>query len=238
MSDEFKFILQLALNLAAIVIAVWLATNYSTRQLHKLLKAERQAAEEASRRMQAEVLANLPAIPPELEQIVETERWLLTARDLQLLLTSLGTLVRIRLRADAATQQGILSEIDRSLKFLERQEKRWLNPSLQIIAYARQLDPAQRQPYNHALEHWISYLTQTYVQAAQSLRRAASLSESDGLEVFSAAMINTYLTEAEQSSTDMISGVASALDRLTYVKQNLPNYQAQQIVDTLSQHLL
>jgi hypothetical protein len=230
MSDELKFVLQLALNLATISVAVWLAVSYLTGHLQKLLEAERKAAEEARRRMKAEILAGLPAIPPELEQLGETERWLLAARDLQLLLTSLGTLVRIRLRSDGT----ILGEIDRSLKFLERQEKKWLNPSLQIIAYARQLDPDRGNSHHQALEHCISRLTQAYVQAAQSLRRAASLCESDGLETFSATLINTYVTEAEQSTTDMAGGVASALDRLTYLKQNLSNHKAERIVEAVS----
>jgi hypothetical protein len=229
MSDELKFVVQLGLNLAAILVAAWLAARFTTRQVRKVLEAERQAGEASRCRAQAQLMTGLPSIPPQLEQMVEIERWLLNARDLQLHLTSLNTLVRIRLRADETTRQGVFTEVDRSLKFLGRQEKKWFDPSLQIIAYVRQLDPAKGKAGHQTLEHWMSRLNQVYVQAAQSLRRAVSLCETDGLEPFSATLVNSYLTEAEQSTSDMMGTIASALDRLAYLKQQSPDYQAQQI---------
>jgi hypothetical protein len=193
------------------------------------LEAERQTGEELRRQAQAEVMARLPSTPPQSEQLVEIERWLLTARDLQLHLTSLTTLVRIRLRADETTGQDVFTEVDRSLRFLGRQEKKWFDPSLQLIAYVRQLDPAKGKAGQQALEYWMSRLNQVYTQAAQSLRRAVSLCETDGNEPFSAALANSYLTEAEQSTSEMTNTIASALDRLAYLKQQSPDYQAQQI---------
>ena len=222
MSDELKFIVQLGLNLATILVAAWLAARFTTRQVQKVLEAERHGGGEAPPLTQAEFMDGLPPIPPQLEQMIEIERWLLTARDLQLQLTSLNTLVRIRLRADETTRQGVFTEVDRSLKFLGRQEKKWFDPSPRIIAYVRQLDPAKGTAGHQTLEHWMSCLNQVYTQAAQSLRRAVSLCETDGTEPFSGALVNSYLTEAEQSTSEMIGTIASALDRLAYLKQQPP----------------
>jgi hypothetical protein len=227
MSDELKFIVQLGLNLTTILAAAWLAARFTTRQMQRVLEAERQVGDEVRRRAQAEFMADVPSIPPQLEQMIEIERWLLTARDLQLQLTSLNTLVRIRLRANETTRQGVFTEVDRSLKFLGRQEKKWFDPSPRIIAYIRQLDPAKGTAGHQTLEHWMSCLNQVYTQAAQSLRRAVSLCETDGTEPFSAALVNTYLTEAEQSTSEMMGAIASALDRLAYLKQQSPSPNAQ-----------
>jgi hypothetical protein len=221
MSDELKFIVQLGLNLATILAAAWLTARFTTRQVQKVLEAERQAGNEERRRAQAEPKNGLPPIPPQFE------RWLLTARDLQLQLTSLNTLVRIRLRANEPTCQGVFTEVDRSLKFLGRQEKKWFDPSPRIIAYVRQLDPAKGTAGHQTLEHWMSCLNQLYAQAAQSLRRAVSLCETDGTEPFSAALANSYLTEAGQSTSEMMGALASALDRLAYLKQQSPSPNAQ-----------
>jgi hypothetical protein len=238
MPDELKFIVQLGFNLAAILIAAWLAARFTARQVQKVLEAERQTGEELRRQAQAELLARLSSMPPELEQMVEIERWLLAARDLHLQLTSLNTLVRIRLRADETTGQGVLTEVDRSLKSLGRQEKKWFDPSLQIIAYVRQLDPAKGKAGHQALEYWISRLNQVYTQAAQSLRRAVSLCETDGNEPFSAALTNSCLTEAEHSTSEMTGTIASALDRLAYLKQPSPDYQVQQITAASTERAL
>ena len=229
MTDEVRLVLQLSLNLAAIPLAAWLAARYAARRMQKALEIERQRAEEARRRAQAEIVASLPPIPPEVEKMVEVERWTLAARDLQLLLTSLCTLIRIRLRADAASQPSVFTEIERSLKSLSRQENKWLNASLRVTAYARQLDPAGCQTYDQSLETWISSLNQAYLQAAQSLRRAACLADPDSQEAHNDTSINTYVTEAEQASAILSSHTGSALDRLAYLKQQLPSYQAQQV---------
>lgn len=234
MTDEVRFVLQLGLNLAAVLLAVWLAVRYTTRRLQDILDAERQQGEEARRQAQAEVMANLPPIPPELEQMAEIERWLLAARDLQLLLNSTCTLVRIRLRADESTQRDVFAEIDRSLKFLGRQEKKWLDFSLPVTAYARELDPAKGKTHDQTMEDLTSGLNQAYVQATQSLRRAAWLCDPSDAEAFSDNLANAYLTEADQATSNMASVIASALDRLAYVKQQLPNHQAQQIAAAIA----
>lgn len=235
MTDEARFALQLALNLAAVLLAGWLAGRYAARQVRKVLEVERQRAEEARRQAQADVVASLPPIPPELEHMVEVERWVLNARDLHLLLASLGTLIRIRLRADEATKASVLAEIDRSLKSLVRQENRWLSASLPVVAYVRQLDPAKGKVPDQSLESWISRLSQAYVQAAQSLRRAATLCDADGHQAYGETLANTYLTEADQATTNMTSVISSALDRIAYLRQQLPEHQARQIVAAVAE---
>lgn len=235
MTDELRFALQLGLNLAAVLLAGWLAGRYATRQMQKVLEAERRRAEEARQQAQDELMANLPPIPPELEQMVEIERWVLTARDLQLRLTSLSTLIRMRLRADQSERRGMLTEIDRSMKFLGRQENKWLNASLPVVAYIRQIDPAKGKTRDHSLEAWTSRLNQAYVQAAQSLRRAASLCDPDGHESYGDTMANAYLAEADQEAANMFSMIASALDRVAYLKQGLPEHQAQQIAAAVAE---
>ncbi len=229
MTDEVRFALQLGLNLIAVLAAGWLAGRYAARRMQEILEAERKRAQETRRQVQAEVVASLPPIPPEVEQLVEVERWALTARDMQILLTSLCTLVRIRLGADRSTQRGISSEINRSLKSLGRQENKWLDDSLAVVAYVRQLDPAKGKALDPTLETWISRLNQVYLQGAQSGRRAASLCEADDDQRYGDAMANAYLTEADQAAAKMASIIASALDRVAYIKGQLPAYQAQRI---------
>lgn len=227
MTDEARFALQLGLNLIAILLAGWLAGHYAVRRIQQVFEAERKRAEETHLQAQAEVRANLPPIPPDLEQLVEIERWVLTARDLQILLTSVCTLIRIRLGADKTTQLGVSTEIDQSLKYLGRQENKWLNDSLSVVAYVRQIDPAKRKTQDQSLETWVSRINQAYVQSAQSLRRAASLCGSDDNGSYDASMANAYLTEADQAVANMGSMIASAIDRAAYVKQQLPERQAQ-----------
>lgn len=229
MTDEARFALQLSLNLMAILLASWLAGRYAANKIQKVLDTERQRAQDARRQAVAEVLTSLPPIPPEFKQIVDIEFWVLTARDLQLLLASLCTLIRIRLRAEGLTQHGVSIEVDRSLKHLERQENRWLSDSLAVVAYARQLDPASGKARDQALGTWLSRLNQAYVQAAQSLRRAACLCGSDDHGATVNTMANAYLTEADRATADLASMIASALDRVAYLKQQLPEHQAQQI---------
>jgi hypothetical protein len=237
MTDEVRFALQLGLNLVAVLLAGWLAGRYAARQVRKALEAERQRNEAARRQAQAEIMAGLPPIPPELEQIVEIEHWLLSAHDLHLLLISLGTLIRIRLRADENTQRSVLAEIDRSLKFLGRQENKWLSASLPVVAYVRQLDPAKGKAQDQSLETWTSRINQAYVQAVQSLRRAASLCDVDSSQASSDTLANTYLGEADQATANMASVVACALDRVVYLKRQLPEYQGQQIAEAIAEHL-
>ncbi|GAB4543863.1 MAG: hypothetical protein Kow0063_37420 [Anaerolineae bacterium] len=229
MTDESRLALQLGLNLIAILLASWLAGRYAASKIREILDTERQRAQETRRHAIAEVLTNLPPIPPEFKQIVDVEFWVLSARDLQLLLTSLSTLIRIRLRAEGPTRQGVSVEIDQSLKHLERHENKWLNHSLAVVAYARQLDPARGKTRDQALETWLSRLNQAYVQAAQSLRRAACLCDQDDHAVAANTMANTYLTEADRAAAELSSMIAAALDRVAYLKQQLPEYQAQQI---------
>jgi hypothetical protein len=229
MTDEVRFALQLSLNLIAILVAGWLAGRYAARRIQEVLEAERKRAKEARRQARAEVMADMPPIPPEVEQLVEVQRWVLTARDMQILLTSLCTLVRIQLGADQSTQRGISSEINRSLKSLGRQEDKWLNDSLAVVAYIRQLDPAKGEALDPTLETWISRLNQVYLQGAQSGRRAASLCEAGNGQKYGDAMANAYLTEADQAAAKMASIIASALDRVAYIKEQLPAYQAQRI---------
>ncbi|MEJ2556589.1 MAG: hypothetical protein P8186_10235 [Anaerolineae bacterium] len=229
MTEEVRFALQLGLNLAAVLLAGWLAGRYAARQVQKILEAERQRAQAARRQIQAEVVANLPPIPPELEQMVEIERWVLAARDLQLLLTSLCTLIRIGLRADETGRRGVLAEIDRSLQFMGRQENKWLNASLPVVAYVRHLDPAKGKTPEQSLETWVSRLNRAHVQAAQSLRRAASLCDPDQDEEYGNTLANVYLTEADRATSDMAGVVTSTLDRVAYLRKQLPELQAQQV---------
>jgi hypothetical protein len=229
MTDEVRFALQLGLNLLAILVAGWLAGHYAARRMQKVLEAERKRDKQARQQARAEVMADMPPIPPEVEQLIEVERWVLTARDLQILLTSLCTLVRIRLGADPSTQRGVSSEINRSLKSLGRQENKWLDDSLAVVAYVRQLDPAKGKALDQTLETCISRLNHVYLQAAQSGRRAASLCEADDDQKYGDAMANAYLTEADQAAAKMASTIASALDRVAYIKEQLRGHQAQQI---------
>ena len=229
MTDEARFALQLGLNLIAVLLAGWLAGRYAARRVQQVLEAERKRAEGAQQRVQAEVKANLLPIPLELEQLVEIERWVLTARDLQILLTSICTLIRIRLGADETTQLGVSTEIDQSLKYLGRQENKWLNNSLPVVAYVRQIDPAKRKRQDQSLETWVSRINQAYVQTSQSLRRAASLAGSNAGEAYDAPMANAYLTEADLAAANMGSLIASAIDRAAYVREQLPERQAQRI---------
>ncbi len=229
MTEEVRFALQLGLNLAAVLLAGWLAGRYAARQVQKILEAERRRAQAARQQVQAEVVANLPPIPPELEQMVEIERWVLAARDLQLLLTSLCTLIRIGLRADETGRRGVLTEIDRSLQFMGRQENKWLNASLPVVAYVRHLDPAKGKSPEQSLETWVSRLNRAHVQAAQSLRRAASLCHPDQDEEYGNTLANVYLTEADRATSDMAGVIASTLDRVAYLQKQLPELQAQQV---------
>jgi hypothetical protein len=230
MTDEARFALQLGLNLIAVLLAGWLAGHYAARRIQQVFEAERKCAKEMRRQAQAEVRANLLPILPDLEQLVEVERWVLTARDLQILLTSICTLVRIRLGADKAIQLGVSTEIDQSLKYLGRQENKWLNDSLPVVAFVRQIDPAKRKTQDQSLETWVSRINQAYVRSAQSLRRAASLCGSDDDNgVYDASMANAYLTEADQAVANMGSMIASGIDRAAYVRQQLSERQAQQI---------
>jgi hypothetical protein len=229
MTEEVRFALQLGLNLAAVLLAGWLAGRYAARQVQKTLEAERRRAQAARQQIQAEVVANLPPIPPELEQMVEIERWVLAARDLQLLLTSLCTLIRIGLRADETGRRGVLTEIDRSLQFMGRQENKWLNASLPVVAYVRHLDPAKGKSPEQSLETWVSRLNRAHVQAAQSLRRAASLCDPDQDEEYGSTLANVYLTEADRATSDMAGVIASTLDRVAYRRKQLPELQAQQV---------
>lgn len=235
MTDEARFALQLGLNLIAVLLAGWLAGHYVVRRMQQALEAERKRAEEAQQQAQAEVKANLPPIPLDLEQLVEIERWVLTARDLQILLTSICTLIRIRLGADGTTQLGVSTEIDQSLKYLGRQENKWLNDSLPVVAYVRQIDPAKRKRQDQSLETWVSRINQAYVQTSQSLRRAASLVGSNGDEAYDTPMANAYLTEADQAAANMGSMIASAIDRAAYVRQQLPERQAQRIAAAVAE---
>lgn len=235
MTEEVRFALQLGLNLAAVLLAGWLAGRYAAHQVQKILEAERRRAEAAHRKVQAEVVANLPPIPPELEQTVEIERWVLAARDLQLLLTSLCTLIRIGLRADEATRRGVLTEIDRSLKFMGRQENKWLNASLPVVAYVRHLDPAKGKSPEQSLETWVSRLNRAHVQAAQCLRRAASLCDPDQDEEYGSTLANVYLTEADRATSDMAGVIASTLDRVAYLQKQLPERQAQQVAAAVAE---
>jgi osmotically-inducible protein OsmY len=50
-------------------------------------------------------------------------------------------------------------------------------------------------------------------------------------------MINAYLAEADQATADMASMIASALDRVVYLKKQLPEHQAQQIATAVSERL-
>jgi hypothetical protein len=229
MTEEVRFALQLGLNLAAVLLAGWLAGRYAARQVQKILEAERRRAQAARQQVQAEVVANLPPIPPELEQMLEIERWVLAARDLQLLLTSLCTLIRIGLRADETGRRGVLTEIDRSLQFMGRQENKWLNASLPVVAYVRHLDPAKGKSPEQSLETWVSRLNRAHVQAAQSLRRAASLCDPDQNEEYGNTLANVYLTEADRATSDMAGVIASTLDRVAYLQKQLPELQAQQV---------
>lgn len=231
MTDEVRFALQLGLNLTAILLAAWLAGRYAVRRMQRLLESERQRAEEVRRQAQAEALASLPLIPPEMEQIAEIERWVLMARDVQILLASLCTLVRVALGADDENRRGVLAEIDRSLKFLGRLETKWLNVSLPVVAFVRQLDPAKGKAAQECLETWLSRLNRAHVQAAQSLRRAASLCDSDSNQAYGRTLTDGYLSEADRATTDMAGVIASALDRIRYLHQQLPERQAQQVMD-------
>lgn len=235
MTDEAQFALQLSLNLIAVLLAGWLAGRYAARRVQQVIEAERKRAEEAQQQVQAEVKANLPPIPLDLEQLVEVERWVLTARDLQILLTSICTLIRIRLGADETTQLGVSTEIDQSLKYLGRQENKWLNNSLPVVAYVRQIDPAKRKRQDQSLETWVSRINQAYVQTSQSLRRAASLVGPDADEAYDASMANAYLTEADQAAANMGSMIACAIDRAAYVRQQLPERQAQRIAAVVAE---
>ena len=47
MTEEVRFALQLGLNLAAVLLAGWLAGRYAARRIQKVLEVERQGAEEA-----------------------------------------------------------------------------------------------------------------------------------------------------------------------------------------------
>jgi hypothetical protein len=130
----------------------------------------------------------------------------------------------------------MLTEIGRSLKSLGRQENKWLDASLPVVAYIRQLDPAKGKTRDHSLEAWTSRLNQAYVQAAQSLRRAASLCDSDGHdESYGDTMASSYLAEADQAAANMFSMIASALDRVAYLKQGLPERQAQRIAAAVAE---
>ena len=235
MTDELRFALQLSLNLIAVLLAGWLAGYYATRRVQKVLEVERRRAEEARRQAQADVVASLPPIPPEVEQLIEIERWILGARDLQILLTSLCTLIRIRLGAGESNQHGVLGEIDHSLKFLGRQENKWLNDSLAVVADARQLDPAEGKTRDQSLETWLSRLNQAYVRAAQSVRRAAYLCAPDNDEAYGDTMANAYLTEADRAAANMASLIASTLDRVAYIKQQLPEQQLQQVAAAIAE---
>jgi hypothetical protein len=236
MTDELRLTLLIALNLATILLTGYLAGRYAARQIQKLLEAEWQRTEEARRQAQAEVMASLPSVPPELEQMVEMERWVLTARDLQHLLASLGMLVRVGLRADESSRRGVLAELDRSLKFFGRLEGKWLDSSLPVVSYARQLDPAKGKARDQSLETWISRLSRAHVQATQSLRRAASLCN-PGDEEYSDVLANTYLGEADRAAADMASVIASALDRVAYLKKQLPERQAQQVAAEVAERM-
>jgi hypothetical protein len=235
MTDEARFALQLGLNLMAILLTSWLAGRYAANRMRKVLRAEWQRAQEARQQAMVEVSRHFPPIPPEYEQMVDIERWALTARDLQILLASLGTLIRIRLRAESTDQHGVSTEIDRSLRLLRQQETRWLNDSLPVVAYAHQLDPAKGKARDQTLETWLSRLNQAYMQAVQSLRRAACLCNSDDHELTVDTMANAYLTEADRATADLSSMVASALDRVAYLKQQLPEHQAQQITAAVAE---
>lgn len=236
MTDEVRLTLLLALNLATILLTAWLAGRYAARQIQRLLEAEWQRIEEARWQAQAEVMESLPPIPPELEQMVETERWVLIARDLQHLLASLGTLIRVGLRADESSRRGVLAEIDRSLKFFGRLESKWLDTSLPVMTYVRQLDPAKGKARDQSLEAWISRLSRTHVQATQSLRRAASLCNPSDQE-YSDVLANTYLGEADRAAADMAGVIVSALDRVAYLKQQLPERQVQQVATAIAERL-
>jgi hypothetical protein len=230
MTDEVRFALLLALNLTAILLAGWLAGRYAVRRMQRLLESEWRRAEEARRQAQAEVLATLPPIPPELEQINEIEHWVLAARDLQILLASLCALVRVDLGSDEKSRCGVSSEIDRSLKYLGRLENKWLNASLPVVAYVRQLDPARGKARDESLETWLSRLNRLHVQATQSLRRAVSLCDSRRDGQYGDHLVNTYLSEADRATTDIAGVIASALDRVAYLQKQLPERQAQQIM--------
>jgi hypothetical protein len=230
MTDEIRLALVLVLNLTAILLAGWLAGRYATRRVQRLLESERQRAEESRRRAQAEVMAALPPIPPEIEQLAEIERWVLTARDLQILLASLCTLIRINLGSDEKSRRGVSVELDRSLKYLGRLENKWLNASLPVVAYVRQLDPAKGKARDETLEAWLSRLNRLHVQAAQSLRRAASLCSSNNGELHGDSLIDAFLSEADRATTDLSGVIASALDRVSGLKGRLPERQAEQVV--------
>jgi len=236
MTDEARFALQLGLNLIAVVLAAGLAGHYAAHRMHQVFEAERKRAKETQRQAQAEIKASLPPIPPDLEQLIEIERWVLTARDLQILLTSICTLIRIQLGADKTTQLGVSTEIDQSLKYLERQENKWLNDSLPVVAYVRQIDPAKRKAQDQSLETWVSRINQAYLQTAQSLRRASSLCSSDEGS-YRSPMANAYLTEADQAVANMGSLIASAVDRVAYVRQQLPERQAQRIAAAVAERV-
>jgi len=236
MTDEARFALQLGLNLIAVLLAAGLAGHYAACRMQQVFETERKRAKEAQRQAQAEIKASLPPIPPDLEQLIEIERWVLTARDLQILLTSICTLIRIRLGADKPTQLGVSTEIDQSLKYLGRQENKWLNDSLPVVAYVRQIDPAKRKTQDQSLETWVSRINQTYLQTAQSLRRAASLCGSDE-GTYRSPMANAYLTEADQAVANMGSLIASAIDRVAYVRQQLPERQAQRIAAAVAERV-
>jgi len=226
MTDEARFAIQLGLNLIAVLLAGWVAGHYAARRMQQVLEAERRRAQETHRQAQAQVRTNLSTGLSDLEQLAEIERWVLTARDLQILLNSLCTLVRIRLGADEATQSGVSTEIGQSLKYLGRQENKWLNNSLPVVAYVRHIDPAKRKTQDQSLETCISRINQAYVQSAQSLRRAASLCDSGDNVAYDASMANAYLTEADQAVANMGGMIASAIDRVAYVRQQLPERQA------------
>ena len=97
MTDELRFALQLGLNVVAVLLAGWLAGRYAARQMQKILEVERRRNAEAQRQALGEAMASLPPVPPELEQMAEIERWILDGREVQIQLTSLCTLTRIRL---------------------------------------------------------------------------------------------------------------------------------------------
>ena len=69
------------------------------------------------------------------------------------------------------------------------------------------------------------------------MRRAGCLAAPGSQEAHNDTSINTYVTQAEQASTSLSSHISSALDRLAYLKQQLPSYQAQQVVAAVARRL-
>jgi hypothetical protein len=59
----------------------------------------------------------------------------------------------------------------------------------------------------------------------------------DGNGSYGDTMINAYLAEADQATADMASMIASALDRIAYLKKQLPEHQAQQIAVAVAERL-